>query len=74
MKFKAFPSAKLTKHRFHLDLRRYFFSERVVDGWNHRNIWIEQLITQDVIDADRLNTFKNGLDRVRSIKRGFFVD
>jgi len=35
---------------------------------------IEQLTTQDIIDADRLNTFKNGLDRVRSIKMGFFMD
>ena len=59
-------SAKLTKHRCRLDFRRYFFSERVVDRWNS--------LPQDVIDADSLNSFKNGLDRVRSIKMGFFMD
>jgi len=36
------------------------------DRWNS--------LPQDVIDADSLNTFKNGLDRVRSIKMGFFID
>ena len=53
-------SAKLTKHRCHLDLRRYFFSERVVDRSAYS-------LPQDVIDADSLNTFRNGLDHVRSI-------
>jgi len=58
-------AAKLTKHRCRLDLRRYF-SERVVDRWNS--------LPQDSIDAHSLNTFKNGLDRVRSLKMGFFMD
>jgi len=28
-------SAKIAKHHCHLDLRRYFFSERTVDRWNN---------------------------------------
>jgi len=59
-------SAKLTKQRCRLHLRRYFFSQRLVDRWNS--------LPQDIIDADSLNSFKNGLDRVRSIKMGFFMD
>ena len=58
-------SAKLTKHRCRLDLHQYF-SERVVDRWNS--------LPQDSIDAHSLNTFKNGLDRVQSLKMGFFMD
>jgi len=59
-------SAKIIKNRCRLELRRYFFSERVVDRWNS--------LPRDVINADSLNAFKGGLDRVRITKTGFFMD
>jgi len=36
------------------DIRKYFFSQRVVNDWNG--------LTQFVVDADTVNTFKNRLD------------
>jgi len=59
-------AAKLEKNRSRLDLRRHFFSERVVDRWNGLN--------QCVIDSASVNAFKNGLKRMRDKKMGFFVD
>jgi len=59
-------SAKIIKNRCRLELRRYFFSERVADRWNR--------LPQDVINADSLYAFKGGLDRVRITKTGFLMD
>ena len=38
------------KHRSHLDIRKYFFSQRVVNTWNS--------LPQRVVDADSVNSFK----------------
>jgi len=59
-------SAKLTKNRCRLDLRRHFNSERVVSRWNS--------LEQQVIDAATLNTFKSSLDRIRKTPIGFLMD
>ena len=59
-------SAKLMKNRCRLDLRRHFFSERVVNRWNG--------LDQHVIDSATLNSFKTGLDRIRKTSIGFFMD
>ena len=48
-------SMKLVKKRSNTDLRKHFFSQRVVNPWNH--------LPQDVIDADSVNCLKNRLDR-----------
>jgi len=48
-------SLKLSKCRSSLDLRKYFFSQRVVDYWNR--------LPQHVVEADTVNTFKNRLDK-----------
>ena len=48
-------SMKLVKKRSNTDLRKHFFSQRVVNPWNH--------LPQDVIDADSINCLKNRLDR-----------
>jgi hypothetical protein len=48
-------NCRIVKHRSHLDIRKYFFSQRVVNSWNS--------LPQDVIDAESVNTFKNRLDR-----------
>ena len=59
-------SAKLMKNRRRLELRRHFFSERVVNRWNG--------LDQRVIDSATLNSFKTGLDRIRKTSIGFFMD
>jgi len=38
-----------------LDVREFFFSQRVVKEWN--------LLPQDVVDATSMNQFKNRLDK-----------
>ena len=57
---------KLRKHSCNLDLRKYFFSERVLNRWNS--------LGDDVISSDSLNVFKNRLERTRRQKTGFFTD
>ena len=59
-------SAKVLKNRCSLDLRRFFFSERVVDQWNS--------LPQHVIDSGSIKAFKNGLNTMRRDSMGFFVD
>ena len=46
---------KLTTTRCHLDLRKNFFSQRVVHHWNE--------LPDSVVNASTVNTFKNRLDR-----------
>ena len=48
-------SLKLLKKRCNGELRRNFFSQRVVDVWNG--------LPQYVVDADSVNCFKNRLDK-----------
>ena len=48
-------SLKLTNSRCHYDLRKYFFSCRIVNIWNS--------LPSEVVNAPSLNSFKNRLDR-----------
>jgi len=57
---------KLQKNRCSLDLRKYFFSERVVDRWN--------ALDQRTVSAGSLNVFKSRLSAIRLDKMGFFTD
>ena len=59
-------STKIEKHRCQLDLRRHFFSQRVTTKWN--------LLPEHVIDAGSINSFKNGLQKLRQTKMGLFMD
>ena len=59
-------SAKVLKNCCSLDLRRFFFSERVVDRWNS--------LPQHMIDSGSINAFKNGLNTMRREEMGFFMD
>jgi len=59
-------TANIVKNRCHLDLRRFFFSQRVIDRWNG--------LQQEVIDSTSVNVFKNGLEKTRITKMGFFND
>jgi len=45
---------RLFKERSHLDLRKNFFSQRVINTWNS--------LPQSVVDAVSINSFKNKLD------------
>jgi len=59
-------SAKINKFRSSLDIRRFFFSERVVNRWN--------LLHQKDIASTTLNSFKNCLQQRRKAEMGFFTD
>ena len=49
-------SQKLVKKRSRLELRKNFFSQRVVNAWNG--------LPQSVVDAESVNSFKNKLDKI----------
>ena len=59
-------SAKIYKRRCRLDVRRFFFSERVIDRWNR--------LPQDAIDSSTVNRFKGQLERLRAVEMDFFMD
>ena len=46
---------KLYKGQVKYDLRKYFFTNRIVDVWNS--------LPENVVSADSVNSFKNRLDR-----------
>jgi len=46
---------KLVKDRSRLDSRKFFFSQRVVNGWNR--------LPANVVNAESVNSFKNAYDR-----------
>ena len=48
-------SMKITKERARLDIRKYSFSQRVVNDWNR--------LPQKVVDSTSINSFKNALDQ-----------
>lgn len=48
-------SLKVQKERSRLDIRRFSFSQRVVNNWNR--------LPQQVVNAESINQFKNLLDR-----------
>ena len=59
-------SLKLAKNRTNLDIRKFFFSERVVSRWN--------ALSEEVVSVSTVNAFKKGLNRTRLNKMGFFTD
>ena len=48
-------SKKIFKQRFEKELRKFTFSQRVVDDWNS--------LTEDIVSSESLNTFKSRLDK-----------
>jgi len=59
-------SAKLKKSRCNTELRRHFFSERVVNRWNS--------LKQATVEAAEVNSFKRLLDRERLTMIDLFMD
>jgi len=59
-------SWKIVKRRSSLDIRKYFFSERVVYRWNS--------LSQEDVDQTTLNGFKKALEKKRMIRTDFFTD
>ena len=59
-------SLKISKKFSNMDVRKYFFSERVVNRWN--------LLSEDCVTAQSINAFKQKLNKVREIMMGFFMD
>ena len=59
-------SAKITKAHCKLDIRRFFFSERVINRWNQ--------LDQEAVDSGTENSFKNNLEPIRKSKIGFFME
>jgi len=59
-------SLKLRKQHCRTDLRKFFFSERVVSWQN--------LLDADAVSAATVNSFKNLLQQIRGSKRSFFTD
>ena len=45
---------KLEKKQVHLDIRKYFFTQRVIDYWN--------VLPQSAVDAENINQFKDQLN------------
>ena len=60
-------SLKLVKYRCNKDIRKYFFSHRVVSKWN-------MLDNDSVMAKTTVNGFKTKLERKRAKKMGIFLD
>ena len=59
-------SAKIFKQSCSKDIRKYFFSNKVVNRWNS--------LPDHIVQASTINAFKNGLQKLRSTQMGFFMD
>jgi len=57
---------KLVKKHCHCDSRLYFFSQRVINRWNK--------LSQEDVDVQSINCFKNPLEKRRTRQMDFFKD
>ena len=57
---------KLVKHHCRTDVRKFFFSERVINRWNQ--------LDQVSIEAKTLNAFKSQLERITRTRKEFYLD
>jgi len=60
---------KLSNHRFHYDLRKYYFSAHIVNIWNS--------LPNHVVNVNTVNLFKTRLDRFwanQDVKYNFTAD
>ena len=59
-------SKKICKPRFNTDIRKYYFSNRVIDRCDS--------LDQDTVDAPSLNCFKNRRNKIRCTRMVFLMD
>ena len=59
-------SMKLAKERFRLDIRKHFFSQRVVNRWNG--------LSEEVVSSGTVEAFKRRLDGLRREKKDLLMD
>ena len=52
---------KIIKNRSRLDIRKYFFNQRIVNEWND--------LPEVVIESESVNSFKSSYDKYASNKR-----
>jgi len=55
---------KLSKHRSKLEVRHQFFADRLVNRWNS--------LDKSILEATTVNQFKNGLQKLKQSRTGFF--
>ena len=56
---------KFQKHYCRLDVRKYFFSQRIITEWNN--------LPQEAITAKIVNSFKNIIDPILWKRRGLYI-
>jgi len=49
-----------------LEVRRHFFTERLVNRWNS--------LDHHIVNARTVDSFKNGLQQLKQSRMGFFED
>jgi len=54
---------RLKKKQSVKDVRKYFFSQKVVNRWNS--------LDQETVDVGSINSFKGRLDKIRKTRMGF---
>jgi len=58
--------AKRSKPRCQKDVRKYFFSHRVIDRWN--------ALDGEAVSSSSINALKNRLNKIRMTRMGYFMD
>ena len=59
-------SLKLKKQYCSKDLRKFFFSERVISRWN--------ALDEETVSVTTVNSFKNKMQRIRLLQMSFYTD
>ena len=58
--------AKLSKSGCQKDVRKYFFSQRVINRWN--------ALDGETVSSSSINVFKNRSNKIRMTRMGYFMD
>jgi len=61
-----FETLLLLKANALTDVRKFFFSYKVINRWNR--------LPEDSIRVNSINSFKGHLQKIYSMKMGFFLD
>jgi len=61
-----FHLAKLSKPGCQKDVRKYFFSYRVINRWN--------ALDEETVSFSSINVFRNRLNKIRMTRMGYFMD